>query len=306
VPVVSFRFSGLRDLRERVPCDSHGLARIALGTVLVVRTTPLVNVLPFPLARVRGPLFGWPEPGWPMAWGDIVLPAPVLASACVVRTVAAVLFLLGVRARAAGTVAGALGLLAMSQDPFGFVFTLYTLFVGVIVLAWTDAASVLAWRPGPPIDPRSSATLVCVVTASIYVFSGIAKMHVAWLDGRALLSYAEDGLFMARAAAMLQAHDALRISAAWAAMATELGIGVSLLVPRTRRVAIVVAVSMHVVFEIVARPDVMGLVMASLLLACAAPSWRLHRRFAKAGAAVGTDAGGRHVYGRASARYDTP
>lgn len=247
-----------------------GLARIAIGTVLVVRTTPLVNALPVPLAHVRGALFGWPEPGWQMAWGDLVLPAPVLELACVVRTAAALLFLLGVRARAAGTVAAALGLVAMSQDPFGFVFTLYTLFIGVLVLAWTNATSVLALRPGPRVDQRSSVLLVCLVVSSIYVLSGVAKMHAGWLGGATLLAHSEDGLITPRAASLLQAHDTLRIAAAWAAMATELGIGFGLLFTRTRRGALVVAVSMHVAFELVARPDVMGWVMASLLLACAA------------------------------------
>src|SRR5262249_31389182 len=153
---------------------------------------------------------------------------------------------LGVRARTAGTVAGALGLVAMSQDPFGFIFTLYTLFLGAIVLAWTNATSLLAWRPGPRVDHRSSVTLVRVIVGSIYVFSAIAKMHVVWLDGATLLAFADAGLFTPHAASFLRSHEALRIGAAWGTMATELAIGVGLLVARTRRVALVVAVSMHV------------------------------------------------------------
>lgn len=260
-----------------------GLARIALGLVFVVRTTPLVNALSMPLAHVRGPLLGWPEPGWPMAWADLVLPDPLRKVACVVRTVAAVLFVLGVRARAAGYVAGALGLVAMSQDPFGFIFTLYTLFVGTLVLASTTATSVLAWRPDARVDFRSSASLVCFIVAAIYVFSGLAKAHAGWLSGATLLAFAEDGMFRAAAGSFLQAHDRLRVSAAWATMILELAVAVGLLVPRARRSAIVVAAVMHVSFEVVARPDVMGWVMASLLVACAASTQPVQARTSLAG-----------------------
>lgn len=94
-----------------------GFSRIALGLIFVVRTTPLADLLPTPLAHTFGRLLGWPDGGWPMAWGDLVLADSVRKVACVLRTIAAVLFLLGVRARFTGTIAGVLGLVALSQKP---------------------------------------------------------------------------------------------------------------------------------------------------------------------------------------------
>lgn len=247
-----------------------GVARIALGTVLLIRTTALANLLPMPLAHVDGPLYGWPRDGWPIAWAGVILPDGIERAAAIARTVAAVAFLIGVRGRLAGTLAGALGLLAMSQDPFGFIYTLYTLFLGTIVLANTDATSMLALRPDPRLDVPSSLTLVRVVVASIYVWAAIAKMRGAWLDGRVLLVLAEERLLVGKTARLIVEHAHVRIAAAWTAMAAELGIGLGLLFDRTRLVAIGVALVMHGVFEVAARPDVMGLVMASLLVACAA------------------------------------
>lgn len=247
-----------------------GVARIALGTVFLIRTTALANLLPIPLAHVDGPMYGWPHDAWPIAWAGLILPDGIERAAAIVRTVAALAFLLGVRARVAGTIAGALGLLAMSQDPFGFIYTLYTLFLGTIVLANSDATSMLSLRPDPPLDVRSSLTLVRVVVASIYVWAAIAKMQGEWLDGRVLLMLAEERLLVSKAARLLVEHPHLRVAAAWSAMSAELGIGLGLLFSRTRVIAIGVALVMHGVFEIAARPDVMGLAMASLLVACAA------------------------------------
>lgn len=248
-----------------------GMARIALAILFLVRTTPLANYLFIPLARMRAPLFGWPEPGWSMAWGDLVVGDQVRRTACVVRTVAAVCFLLGIRARAAGVVAGVLGLFALSQDPFAFIFTLYVLFVATIALALTDAASHLAlWPdPRPPVGVRASVTFLAVVVATVYAWSGIAKLRVEWLDGSALLALADDGFLTPLVTPVLRAHASLRLVVAWGAALVELGLAASLLLGATRRSALIVAVAMHFAFEVAVRPDVMGWVMAALLLALA-------------------------------------
>src|SRR5262249_51780184 len=118
------------------------------------------------------------------------------------------------------------------------------------------------------LDPRSSATLVRVVVASIYGWAAIAKMHAEWLSGRTLLFLAEDGLLTPSVASLLREHDAFRTFAAVAVVATELGVAAALFSARTWPYAIAVAIAMHVGFEIAARPDVMGWVMTSLLVAC--------------------------------------
>jgi hypothetical protein len=242
----------------------RGVARIALGLVFLVRTTALANVLPIPLAHVRGPLFGWPDSGFDLAWGGLVLPASVRIALCVARTIAAMAFLLGIRARIAGVVAGACGFVALSQDPLGFVFTLYVLFAGTMVLALTDASS--------DADEASSTRLLTLFISSIYVYSALAKLQTEWLSGRTLLALAQDGLLSGAMAAALIAHPALRAVAAIAVFFIEAALPGLLLVTRTRRLAILVALALHASFELAAHPDVMGWVMAALLLSVWRPA----------------------------------
>jgi hypothetical protein len=247
-----------------------GFARVAMGTILLLRTTPLANFLGIPLARLRVPLLGWPQPGWAMAWGGLVVNDRLCQIACVVRTVAGALFLLGIRARVAGIVAGTLGLLALSQDPFGFIFTLYVLFVGTVALALTDASGLMAIRPDPLVGVRSSVTMLSFVLAAIYGWSAIAKLRGEWLGGSALLALAEDGFLTPQIAHVVRAHATARIAVAWGAAMMEMGLAAAILHRTTRRKALVCAIAMHFGFELAVRPDVMGWIMASLLLAAAA------------------------------------
>ncbi len=249
--------------------DARALAtaRIALGTVLLVRTTALANLLPIPLAHVRGPLFGWPEPGVAFAWAGLVLPPSVRIAAAVVRTVAALAFLLGVRARTTGVLAGVLGYVALSQDPFAFVFTLHTLFLGTIVLAIGDGTSARALLPDAPVSTASSTRLLRLVLASIYAWSAVAKLRSEWLSGRTLRALAEDGLVTPVVRDLL-GHDALRVGAAWSVLVVELLLAVvfAFVLPRWRRAVLATALGFHLALEVATRPDVMSFVMASLVV----------------------------------------
>ncbi len=246
-----------------------GLARIALGAILLVRTTALSNLLPIPLAHVRGPLYGWPEPGFSFAWGGLVLPDSVRIGVLLIRTAAALCFLLGVRARVAGLVAAACGFLSLSQDPFGFIFTLHTLFLGTAMLALGDATSELALVPERALGREASARLVRIFVASIYAWSALAKLHREWLSGDTLAALAADSLLSPRFAGLLLGHPQLRVVAALGVFLSELALGPLLLWKRTRRAAFFAALLMHLTFDLAARPDVMGFVMAALLLAAA-------------------------------------
>jgi hypothetical protein len=245
------------------------VARLALGALLVVRTTALANAVPIPLAHVRGPLLGWPDHGMAFAWGGLVLPAPMREIAAILRTVAAVLFLAGVRARAAGLVAGGLGLVALWQDPFGFVFTLHVLFLGTIAVALGDGTRDLALSPdreaSPLSDAGSSASLLRVVVASVYAWSAIAKMNTAWLGGDTLHALAEDGLVTPFARALL-AHGALERAGAWAVLCAEVALAAAVASARYRRATLLAALGFHVILEVATRPDVMGFVMGALLV----------------------------------------
>jgi hypothetical protein len=253
------------------PLTARALARIALGALFVVRTTALANLLPIPLAHVSGPLLGWPAAGFALAWGGLVLPPGIQIALCVVRTIAAASFMIGVRARVSGLVAGACGFVALSQDPLGFVFTLYVLFAATMVVALTDATTHLAVVPDRATgeaEGASSAQLVALFVASIYAYSAVAKLQGEWLSGRTLLALAEDGLVDGLFAPLLVAHPALRAAAAIGVFLIELGLPVLLVIRRTRRSAIYLALALHATFELTAHPDVMGFVMATLLLSC--------------------------------------
>lgn len=253
------------------------VGRIALGLVLVVRTTALVNALPIPLARVRGPLLGWPSPGAAFAWGGFTLSEGVCASLAIVRTVAALLFLLGVRARIAGVAAGVLGFVALSQDPFGFIFTLHTLFLGTLAIALGEGTTELALVPerkGPPGAAASSATLLCVLLASAYGWAAIAKLNGEWLSGGTLRALAEDGLLTNAVSSTILAHPMLASIFAIGATASEAALAPLLILPRTRRAAVLGAMALHAALEVATRPDVMSFVMLALLLGATPPRAR--------------------------------
>jgi hypothetical protein len=163
-------------------------------------------------------------------------------------------------------VAGACGFLALSQDPFGFVFTLHTLFLGTIVLAASDAPSTLAILPDLAKDARSSAQLVRIFVASVYLWSALAKAQVEWISGDTLRALAEDELLTPLVRALILDHAWARSPLACAILGVEIALPLALLAPNTRRGALACAFAFHAGLEGAAHPDVMTAVMTSLLL----------------------------------------
>jgi hypothetical protein len=224
------------------------LSRILLGLVFVIRTTPLAHFVSGIHAPVRGPLLGWPD-GAPIrtaAFG-LVLPAVVVALLCIVRTVAALLFTAGVRTREAGLAAAAASWIVMSQDPFGFVFTLHVLTLAVLVHAF------------------ASAPLLRLFVPSIYFWAAIPKLGGAWLSGSVLRTWHGFGLGHNAIGDLLM--DRLARPSAIAAVVCELALVPLLFIARTRIVGIVLAVLMHAIFEAMLHPDVFGWAMIALLAA---------------------------------------
>jgi hypothetical protein len=214
---------------------------------------------------VATPLLGWPEHGFRAAWGGLALPDAVVIALCVLRTGGAVLFTLGVWTRAAGTVAAVAALVVLSQDAFGFKFTLYTLFVGTLLLAVSGGGCRFALRPSPPgIGP--SPWLVRAFVASVYAWSAIAKLRGTWLSGETLRTLYQAHYLTGELADVLFATLARCHAAAWGVVIAELLLGPMLLLRRTRLVGLVLAVGMHAAYEWTAQPDVFGWVMAALLI----------------------------------------
>lgn len=166
------------------PLGGLGSARVALGCVFLLRTTPLLAAFHVSFLADARPLLGWPDGHAHFAPFIPALPAALLAVLCVVRTLAAVAFTVGIRARVAGFVAGGLGYLTVLQDPARFYTTHHVIFLGAILLASTDAVSVCAVSPEPRRSPNSSLLLIRAWVASIYIWAAIAKVRPDWLDGR--------------------------------------------------------------------------------------------------------------------------
>lgn len=242
-------------------------SRAALGILLLARTSPVSRVLPSPFNHVVTPLLGWPEHGFRAAWGGLALPDGVLIALCLIRTGAALLFTVGVWTQAAGVTAALAALVVLSQDAFVFKFTLYTLFVGTGLVALSDAGRSLALRPRTPSSAPAPPWLVQWFVASVYAWSGIAKLRPAWLSGRTLRTFYEAHYLTGAVADFFLGDPARCHVAAWGVVAVELSLGPLLLVPKTRRAGIALALAMHLAYELPAKPDVFGWIMAALLIA---------------------------------------
>ncbi len=240
---------------NREALRSLGLARIALGAVFMLRTTPLANWYPSPLCWVQGPLFGWPVPGWHTAWLGLALPPAVVACLCVVRTATAALFTLGIATRASGLAASLCGLAVLTQDTFAFSFTRYILFVGTGLLAIADGGAALALRPEPAGDARASLLLVRSFVASIYAWSAIAKLNPAWLTGRTIGALHAGQFLRGPLIDLLTRSEATRVAASISVVVAEMALGPLLLARRTRAVGFATALIMHALYEASAQPD---------------------------------------------------
>ena len=245
-----------------------GYARVTLGVIFLARTTPLLSFLGGPIGAQASPLLGWPTAEWTLAFPGTSLPAWIVASLCVLRTAAALLFTCGVRARVAGVVAAASGYLVVAQDRFAFVNSFHVLFLATFVLACTSAPSAVALVPERQeqhAEITSSVRFVSVVLASIYLWAGVAKVQPDWLSGHALQIQTAAGAFAGPLGALLE-RAPLRAVVSLAVPALELTVA-ALLVADRRRLAIVLGLLFHALVELTVKPDMLGWQMAVLLLA---------------------------------------
>jgi uncharacterized membrane protein YphA (DoxX/SURF4 family) len=242
-------------------------SRIALGTLFLLRTTPALVPLHLPFAIGTWPLLGWPREAWhgSALWG-LSVPAPLIAAACLLRTLTALSFTLGYRTRPAGLGAGLVGYGLMLQEPFGFNATLHLLFQGTILLAMTDAGGALALRRDPARHVESGKQLIRCFLASIYFWAGFVKLRPDWLDGRTLALFHENGSLSGPVASLLLATEARRELVARSVLLVELSLPCLLLLPMTRRWAPFLALALHAGIELSAQPDLLGWSMAALLL----------------------------------------
>lgn len=260
-------------------------SRIALGSLFLLRTTPLLAGLHLRELRGTFPLLGWPDDRWHGS-PTLALPAAAVAALCVVRTAAALSFTLGVEARIAGVVAGTAGYLVLLQQPFAFMATLHLLFQGTILLALAGCGSAPALRPRPTRAAASGLRLMQLFVASVYVWAGLGKLRPDWLDGRTLEMLLHQRWLHGPLAEVMLGSATRCAAVAWAVALGEVATGPLLLWPRTRRLGLVAALAFHAGIEIMARPDLIGFEMVALL-ACFLPG----AVWAQSGAQRGASAG---------------
>ena len=220
--------------REAAALWPLAVARIAIGGLFLVRTTPLAAFVFRPVGTDAHPLLGWPA-GDTVALG-IGLSSLALKLLCVTRTLGLVAFALGVRARVAAVVAVASGWVVLYQAPFAFTSTQYLLLQATLLLGLADASTVLALRPEPARSPTSSLWMLRAFVASVYLWAAFAKLRHDWLDGRTLAMFHEEGRLTGPLADWLLSTPARCAVAGPAVAFGELAIGPLLLHRRTRPV----------------------------------------------------------------------
>lgn len=243
-----------------------GLARLLMGALLLLRTTPILTPLHPSFLNETWPLFGWPPSGWHASAFDLALPPRWVALLCVVRALATVAFAVGIRARAAGIATGILGYIVLSQDVLGYFNSIHLLYASAVLLAVAGGGAAIAIRPEPARAPRSGLALIRWFVASVYAWSGLAKLNAGWLEGATLARLHDERILGGGLVDWLLVSQAGRLGCAWGIVALELSLGPLLLWRRTRRPAIVVALVFHALVEHAVRPDVFGLAMAALLV----------------------------------------
>lgn len=247
--------------------------RIGIGGLILLRTTPLLAALDIPWLRSTAPLLGWPTGGFDLGF----LPPSMIQALCVVRTIAAVCFTLGLGTRLAGLACGLTGLLVAAQYPLGFFFTIYLLYQAAILLACTDAASQLVLRASKAPAQVGGVWLLRAFVASIYFWAGVYKLRPDWLDGRTLELFHQPAAIHGFLADLLFGKAWAPPLAAKAVAGLELCMGPLLLWPTSRRFALLAAYAFHVTLELSAHPDMLGWSMMVLLL-CFVPRGRRGRR----------------------------
>lgn len=248
-----------------------GISRILFGTLVLLRTTPVLAPLGVSYLGSTSPLLGWPTAAWHVAVGGLALPSGVVAALCIARTIAVLLFTVGIRAREAGVVGGVLGWVVLAQDAMAYINTLHLLFLGLVVLGLSGAGGAWAWRAEPESDPRSGLMLTRALVVSVYAWSGVAKLNAPWLRGQVLDQLHASEVVRGPLSDWLLSSGAGCAAAAWAIAATELASGPLLLWRPTRRAALVAALIFHVVLQVSVHPDFLGFAMAVLLLAFVEP-----------------------------------
>lgn len=238
------------------------VARIAIGALTLVWTTPVLAPLHISFVGDAVPMQGWPTPGFSFAW----LPADAIRILCVLRTIGSLGLMLGVWCAPVGLLTCLSGYLVEAQSGFTMAASSQLLYEAAALLGLSDAGAALAVRPSPLRSPRSSYGMLRLFVASIYSWAGAFKLRPDWLDGSTLQLLHRPGMIRGALADWLLATPASCAAVACAVALFEVSAAPLLLWPKTRRVALALAYAFHLGLEVTAHPDVFGWAMMALLL----------------------------------------
>jgi len=234
------------------------LARVATGTLVLVRTTPLGRVLPRSFAP--GEWVGATDAhGWTATLLGPAFPWAIVVTLVAARTVFAALFAMGVRPRWTGVICAVSGYALLLQDRFAFVNALHVLYLGTAALALASPPR----SDEADADAERGVLFVARFLATIYFWAGLSKVSAEWLSGRALALEVDTGAFLGPLGRWI-AHGAVRSVVAPAVVALELLVAVLLVLDR-RKPAVILALAFHLGVELTVVPSSLGWQMALFL-----------------------------------------
>src|SRR5436190_13229896 len=164
--------------------------RIAVGSLYLLRSTPLIVLFDPAIGADAWPLLGWPEGSTNLG---LYIPAGVLGVLCIARTIAFFAFTIGYFPRASGLLAVAAGYAVLLERPFGFTATQHLFLQATLLLALADVAVLASVRREPPRSPRTALWMMRAFVISVYGWAALAKARGDWLDGRTLVLFHQEG-----------------------------------------------------------------------------------------------------------------
>lgn len=264
----------------------YAVLRIALGLTLLVRHSDWlrpfvflehhrwVHGLEYLEGAKAGPALVSPMAAW-LTLGKTATRGLVYA-----RTGLAVLLVVGVWPRLAAFTLAVVCYALLASDRYRYLHHLHLLYLSIAWLSFAPLGDRLSlsrlWakrspnqrspEPPPKTSPKWPLQLIRALALGVYVAAGLAKLNASWLGGETLREL--DNLHVVGGSTWVLGKTLLGDAGmAWLVVSAELGLPLLLVVPRTRRAAVIVGWIFHGFISGVMGVSTFGVEMAILLLA---------------------------------------
>lgn len=267
-----------------VPAWVYAAMRVGLALIFLVRHADWlrpwlyfehhrsVHGLAFLDSSARPPVLSSPlVPG-------LALSVTVTRALVYARTGLSVLLLLGVRARASAALLAFISYLLLAADRYRYFHHLHLLYVAIAWMAFTPLgdrwsvesalARLFRREPSPRVvtSPLWPLQLIRALVSSVYAAAGVSKLDWVWLSGDTLRRLEQFGVLEGSAWSAIHAVFGYA-GVAWLACLTELALVPLLLLRRTRRLAVLLALGFHAAISASMPVYTFGAQLAVLLLA---------------------------------------